>query len=226
MGNLWLIWKNPTTRRRYKVGVLSYVDGKYTFCYCNPELDDARKDGFASFPGFPEMDEKGKTSSTLFDSIAARLPNKKRPDYMDLLNSYDLSTDADDLEILRATRGRLNTDNFEFVPEFNKTKIEFDLAGTSHSDGLTKLQDKINENDDLFLLPEPENEFDENAVRVLYPGEDGEKIPIGYVPRYYARQIKEILASQDAYSAMVKRIRANSRFPDENILVSVKIIFA
>ena len=28
---MWLIWKQPETRRRYKVGVLSYVNNLYIF---------------------------------------------------------------------------------------------------------------------------------------------------------------------------------------------------
>ena len=28
---MWLIWKHPKTRRRYKIGILTYNDDKYVF---------------------------------------------------------------------------------------------------------------------------------------------------------------------------------------------------
>ena len=46
---MWLIWKNPKTRRRYKIGVLTYNKQQYIFKYVNPELNDARKNGFEFF---------------------------------------------------------------------------------------------------------------------------------------------------------------------------------
>ena len=76
---LWLIWKEPTSRRRYKIGILSY-DDKYTFKYVNPELNDALAVGFKYFPGFEDIN-KIYISDDLFANIETRLPNPARPDY-------------------------------------------------------------------------------------------------------------------------------------------------
>ena len=35
---LWLIWKDPISRRRYKIGSLIKNVNSYTFSYINPEL--------------------------------------------------------------------------------------------------------------------------------------------------------------------------------------------
>lgn len=90
---LWLIWKEPTSRRRYKIGILSY-DDKYTFKYVNPELNDALAVGFKYFPGFEDIN-KTYISDDLFANIETRLPNPARPDYLAILNSYNLGYSSD-----------------------------------------------------------------------------------------------------------------------------------
>ena len=87
---MWLIWKDVQKRRRYKVGILSYQESKYIFRYVNPELDDAKKVGFDFFPGFEDL-SKVYESSEMFSSIENRLPNVNRPDYLDILNVYNLN---------------------------------------------------------------------------------------------------------------------------------------
>ena len=95
----------PVTRQRYTVGVLEECEHSYKFSYINPELDDALKAGFSYFPGFSNLNEVYESDS-LFVNIATRLPNKKRPDYLEILNSYDLDITSDEFDILIATKGR------------------------------------------------------------------------------------------------------------------------
>ncbi len=33
---MWLIWKHPESRRRYKIGTLNFENDIYTFKYVNP----------------------------------------------------------------------------------------------------------------------------------------------------------------------------------------------
>ena len=46
---LWLIWKDSISRRRYKIGSLIKENNRYIFNYVNPELDDAKAVGFKYF---------------------------------------------------------------------------------------------------------------------------------------------------------------------------------
>lgn len=120
---MWLIWKEPNSHRRYKIGDLIKSNNKYRFNYINPELEDAKTVGFKYFSGFEDT-TKIYESDNLFMNIATRLPNSNRPDYLEMLNYYNLEKDSYDLTILKATRGRTFTDNYEFVPAFDKSKIE------------------------------------------------------------------------------------------------------
>ena len=220
---LWLIWKEPKTRRRYKVGTLVFEDGIYTFKYVNPELEEARADGFDYFPGFEDIN-KIYTSKELFANINTRLFNPKREDYLELLNAYNLEIDSSKIEILKATKGRLITDNYEFVPAFDKRKIEFDLAGTRYCKDIEKCKDIIKENDVLYLELEPQNIYDKNTIKVMYNTE-GNKYHLGYVPRYYSKDLYDILKTNVSYSAMVQRCNFESQIKDEDITVRVKLIF-
>lgn len=222
---MWLIWKDPVSRRRYKIGTLVYDKNKYIFNYVNPELNDAIKAGFKYFPGFSDI-YKTYESKELFANILTRLPNKSRPDYLEILNSYNLEIDSDDLEILKATRGRLLTDNFEFVAAFDYNKVEFDVAGTRHCKDVKKCVERnlININDKLELELDSTNEYDNNAIKVLFY-KDGHKYHLGYVPRYYTEELSKLLKSNILYSAMIQSLNFESEISDEDITAYVKLIF-
>ncbi len=135
---LWLIWKEPKERRRFIIGELTYKNNEYRFKYIDPELNDARKNGLDFFPGFDDIEKEYISNTGLFPNIENRLPNTARPEYLEILNLYELNINSSQIEILEKTKGRLLTDNFEFVPAFNKNKIEFEVAGTSHSEDIKK----------------------------------------------------------------------------------------
>lgn len=222
---MWLIWKEPISRRRYKIGILTYDETKYSFKYVDPELNDASKVGFKDFPGFGNIHQTYE-SNELFANILTRLPNKSRPDYLEILNSYNLEIDSNELDILKATKGRLLTDNFEFVPAFDYNKVEFDVAGTRHCEDVKKCveQNLINVNDKLELELEPTNKYDKNAIKVLF-NKNGKIYHLGYVPRYYTEELSKLLQSNTEYSAMIQSLNFESEISDEDITAFVKLIF-
>ena len=220
---LWLIWKEPLSHRRFKIGILIKLNDGYEFSYVDPELGEARKVGFNFFPGFNDLSKTYKNNE-LFINIASRLPNKGRIDYLEILNSYNLDKESSDFDILKATRGRTLTDNYEFVPAFALNKIEFDVAGTRHCKDINKCKDFLKINRVLYLEPEPNNKNDENAVKVVLK-ENGKLYHLGYVPRYYSKELLNELNKGAKYSAMIQNLKFNSPFSDENIVANVKLIF-
>ena len=220
---LWLIWKEPLSHRRFKIGSLIKLNDGYEFSYVDLELGEARKVGFNFFPGFNDLSKTYKNNE-LFINIASRLPNKGRIDYLEILNSYNLDKESSDFDILKATRGRTLTDNYEFVPAFDLNKIEFDVAGTRHCKDINKCKDFLKINRVLYLEPEPNNKNDENAVKVVLK-ENGKLYHLGYVPRYYSKELLNELNKGAKYSAMIQNLKFNSPFSDENIVANVKLIF-
>lgn len=220
---LWLIWKEPLSHKRFKIGILIKLNDGYEFSYVDPELGEARKVGFNFFPGFNDLSKTYKNNE-LFINIASRLPNKGRIDYLEILNSYNLDKESSDFDILKATRGRTLTDNYEFVPAFDLNKIEFDVAGTRHCKDINKCKDFLKINRVLYLELEPNNKNDENAVKVVLK-ENGKLYHLGYVPRYYSKELLNELNKGAKYSAMIQNLKFNSPFSDENIVANVKLIF-
>lgn len=220
---MWLIWKHPESRRRYKIGILNYDGKNYTFRYVNPELNNATEVGFRYFPGFEDI-HKIYESKELFANIETRLPNTKRTDYLEILNAYNLEEGSTKLEILKATKGRLVTDNYEFVPAFERSKVEFDVAGTRHCPDVKKCKDLIHVNDKLLLELDLDNAYDKNAIKVIY-NKNGEKYHLGYVPRYYTNELAELLKNNINYSAMIQSLNFESEISDEDITAFVKLIF-
>lgn len=219
---LWLIWKDSTSRRRYKIGSLIKENNRYIFNYVNPELDDARTVGFKYFPGFEDL-KRSYESDTLFTNILTRLPNETRPDYLEILNCYNLEKDSDDFDILKATRGRALTDNYEFVRAFDPSKIEFDVAGTSHCSDVEECKNYLKVNKKLYLDPEPENLKDPNAIKIIFK-ENDKSYHLGYVPRYYCKELLAELEKGTQYSAMIQSLNIESQLSDENITANVKLI--
>lgn len=220
----WLIWKNPNTRRRYQIGVLAIINNEYHFKYNKQEIDEAISTGFDFFPGFVDINKEYK-SNELFPNIATRLPNATRPDYIEVLMTYGLNKQSTQLEILERTKGRLLTDEYEFVPAFCKEKIEFDVAGTRYCKDVDKCKKILKVNETLLLELESENQYDEDAVRVIYIGPKGEMYKIGYVPRYYSKQLAQILREHIDYVATIQYLRFNTPLNDENISAKVELIF-
>lgn len=223
MTKLWLIWKDPKERKRYKVGVLEKGSDCYTFKYVNPELNIAKEAGFDYYPGFEDTNKIYKNKE-LFFNIENRLPNKKRPDYLDILNAYNLDFDSDSMAILKATKGRLITDTYEFVEPFDTKKISFDIAGTRHCKDIEKCKNDIVVNDKLSLELNPDNISDPFAIKVILE-KNGEKYHIGFVPRYYSKELTKLLNSGTEYSALVQSLNFDSIYNDEDVSAYVKLIF-
>lgn len=220
---MWLIWKQPESRRRYKIGILDYDNSKYTFRYVDPELKEAAKVGFKYFPGFENIQQIYE-SSEMFANIETRLPNTSRADYLEILNLYNLEVNSSKMEILKATKGRLLTDNYEFVPAFDSNKVEFDVAGTRHCPDVKKCQNLLKINDKLTLELEQNNEFDSYAIKVIFT-KNGNKYHLGYVPRYYSSYLAELLEKNIEYSALIQSLNFESELNDEYITAFVKLIF-
>ena len=124
---------------------------------------------------------------------------------------------------MKATRGRALTDNYEFVPAFDPSKIEFDVAGTSHCSDVEECKNYLKVNKKLYLDPEPENLKDPNAIKIIFK-ENDKSYHLGYVPRYYCKELLAELEKGTQYSAMIQSLNIESQLSDENITANVKLI--
>ena len=190
-------------------------NNNYTFRYTD-NIEEIKKLGFDFFPGFQELD-KVYNSTELFDTILSRLPNKNRNDYIEILKSYGLDDNSTEMEILEKTKGRLLTDNFEFVPIFNEKRIEFEIAGTRYSKDLKKCKELLKVGERLLLELE-NNEYDENAIAIKF-----QNYKIGYIPRYYSEQLASLIKKGIEYKAYIINLKIQSKIEDEIISAKVEL---
>lgn len=206
---LYLIWKDPRSRRNYTVGKLERTESGYLFEYCG-EYEEARKLGWNLIQAFPEV--KKYESRELFPAFAGRLPDKKRKNIADILKKYGL-TSYDGYELLKQSGGRLPIDTFEFIdPIFDEDEtIEkiFYIEGVRHLSTCKGVAccngPKLHKGMNLVLKMEPQNQYDRYAIQVHT--EMGE--PAGYVPRYYSQSVSGRLNRGMSYDCIVLEVENN-----------------
>jgi hypothetical protein len=80
----------------------------------------------------------------------------------------------------------------------NKANILCRVAGVTF-DGRQEIIGMMHGNEDVMLIPEPDNKYDENAIAVwvAFPTESGhEKAQIGYLPRDVAASVAPIIEGE------------------------------
>lgn len=191
--HLYLIWKEPQTRRQFIVGTLE-KNGQFEFQY-GQEISLAVKQGFTPLICFPDFNKK-YVSDKLFPIFSSRLPDKKRKDISKILNKYGMN-EYDDYILLKRSGARLPIDSLEFVdPLFDNSRPFqriFYMAGTRYylgceGEDCDKSLD-LTRGDEVCLRWEKDNPYDTNAVQVY--SISGKLL--GYIPRYYSEGVKELL---------------------------------
>jgi len=205
---LYLIWKDPETRRNFTIGKLTR-DIKYSFEYCE-EASEAEEHGWKLLGTFPEY--RVYENENLFPVFASRLPDKKRRDIKKILEKYNLK-EFDEFELLRRSGARLPIDDYEFIdPIFSEDEVierDFFVMGIRHhatcSGTNCELLPVLNFGDLLVLEAEPENEYDCYAIRVMT--QKGEHL--GYIPRYYNKPILARIEKGVSYSCKVLKVTSS-----------------
>jgi hypothetical protein len=176
------------------VGRLEHDGGLYRFCYTR----GART--LAGFQAFPQMEdlEQIYESEELFPLFANRLLAPSRPEYEAYLRwgGFAAGSQPDPIAILGVTEGKRETDSVEVFPcptpdadgcYLNK----FFLHGLrwvppeAHQRIL-----RLTENERLFVMLDVWNAHDPNAVAIRT---ESPPMMIGYVPRYLATDVWELL---------------------------------
>lgn len=195
MKTLFVAWHstevdNPTWG---PVGRLDYDGQLYRFCYTH----GARTlSGFSPFEEMPDL-EQVYESESLFPLFDNRLLSPSRPEYDAFLRwgGFSHGASPDPIAILGVTQGIRQTDAIEVFPcpvpaeggYFNK----FFLHGIRWMpQAAIERVNRLSDGERLFVMPDPCNPFDPNAMAVRT---DKDRMLIGYVPRYLAQDVQELL---------------------------------
>lgn len=188
---LILLWKEPTTRRRYAIGRLWQELNRFCFEYESTEafsVKDAMGKGFELFKAMPELGKRYEAPS-LFPIFSVRIPPVKRPDVLELLEAFNVQ-EPNEMDLLRITGGRLPTDTFEFLEPISSSEelreVTFPVAGWRYYSGdsaATELKSAAH----LKLELDKNNLHDPHAIRILSPS----GIMLGFVPALYSRYLDQ-----------------------------------
>jgi len=204
---IYLSWQAVDHGRRYIVAeLIEKANGEYCFRYISgSDLEEARKQGFAGYPAFPDFDKE--YTNNAIDPFVMRLPARARTDLDTLLNYWEIhDRNISDFDLLAITGGKLRTDNFEFIdPHRTRRPNQFltELAGFVHHAEDKKLRE-IPVGTEVQLERDLNNRFDPFAVKVLYQSKQ-----IGYIKKVHAQTISEEIAKGKIVKAEVKNFDLN-----------------
>ena len=89
----------------------------------------------------------------------------------------------------------------------------FKLAGAKFHN-LHKVLEQVEEGDGLDLVPEPDNKYDPNAIKVLWEG-----TMIGYIPRVFSAEVAGLLESGAELGARIDRLNKDAKPWDQVTLI-------
>ncbi|WP_223812025.1 HIRAN domain-containing protein [Geobacillus sp. 46C-IIa] len=158
-------------------------------------------------------------SDRLFGPFERRLPDRRRPDFLEILRTYGLPHDCTDMDLLRAKGGKLATDSYEFVAPIyvlgNHFDFDFYVAGWRYYEGDQVIQD-LKVGDKVHFRLEPENRQDAKAVEVL----TDKGCKLGYIPAFYSEFMFNLFQNNGCYTARIESIHVKA-FPQRKVNINV-----
>ena len=218
MASLYVAWRpsKPQQAGWRPVGRLEYDGHLYRFCYTR----GAQKPGFRAFQGMEQFDQIYE-SEQLIPLFANRLLPESRPEYEGFLRWGGFETDSrpDPIVVLGVTEGIRQTDAVEVFPcpvpgedgcYFNK----FFLHGIRRmpSTSIERIS-RLTVGERLKVMPDLQNNHDPQAVAVRT---ELEPTLIGYVPRYLAHDVCQLVQDCDISFIELLVDRVNRDAPLQN----------
>lgn len=222
MNALFVAWRPPTQTGWRPVGRLEHDGELYRFWYTR----GAEKPDFRPFTQMEKLDQVYE-SDELFPLFANRLLSESRPEYEAFMRWSGLDANPPDpIAFLGVTEGIRQTDAVEVFPcptpdadgcYLNK----FFLHGIRWMpEAAVERIGRLNEGERLKLMLDLQNDHDPQAVAVRT---DQERTQIGYVPRYLAHDVWQLVQKCQTDFIRLEVARVNRDAPMQNrVLCSMR----
>ena len=199
------------------IGRLERSPSGYRFVYTQGVREI---ESFVAFPEMPDV-ERVYESEELFPIFANRILSRSRPEYEAYLKwgGFDPDNPPDPIAILSVTEGLRATDNLELFPSpspdgegcyLNK----FFLHGIRYvPESAVNRIDQLKPGETLVPMFDDFNSTDPEAVAIRTSDVNGRYL-IGYVPRYLAREVRQLCQScdPDVIRITVERVNPGAPF--------------
>ncbi|WP_156391106.1 MULTISPECIES: hypothetical protein [unclassified Nocardioides] len=216
---LVVTWQHPERRSICPVGFLTFDGDAYGFHYVRAALTTA---DFSPLIGFPDLHE-AYTSAELFPLFAQRAMDPRRADYTRYVTRLGLPEDTTPWEQIARSGGRRNGDTLQLFPEpqvvGGSMSCTFLAHGLRHicqgplrtADGpvyvsgedLETALGRLQIGEELAVLPEPNNQFNANALLVTAQG-----TPVGWIPNLLVDDLARLRQSS-TLRAFVERVNGS-----------------
>ena len=213
MTSLDVFWQHPVSRSWLPVGILQKIKGGFEFVYTKGAKE---ADGFIPFGRMIDLHKRYK-SSDLFPFFSNRLMSPKRPEFDRFIHWIAAEQEADDpLVLLSRTGGKRATDPLVLYskPEPNE-RNEFDLFFLCH--GIEYLPRSasgriamLDVDETLFPMLDVSNPYDPHAIAIRT---DDPRHLIGYVPRFFAKELRTCIEWARTENVHLKVARVNLEAP-------------
>ncbi|MCK5707550.1 MAG: HIRAN domain-containing protein [Candidatus Aureabacteria bacterium] len=221
---LLLCWQAPEGKDRtlFTVAELQKKNNEYLFRYLKNTRDFERATdlGFTIYPPFkinPELYNSG-----VLEAFMRRITPRTRNDFAEYLEEFRIPNNVqiDDFTLLGYTGAKLPSDGFLVVNPFDDIEIPaemlVELAGTRYIKTLNmKL---IHKDDEVVLIPEPTNGYDQDAIRCMVGSHK-----IGYIKKGQTTAFHRWLSDKSiVLTANIERINGNADRPIIYVFVKLR----
>jgi len=212
MKEVFLAWQDSREEFRnwYPVGRLSFDGNAYQFTYTKG-AEVAANVGFRAVQPFEDFNGIYE-SKALFPLFSNRIISPSRKDFAEFISWLNLKSEKPEpLAILARSGGAKPTDTFQVFAcpekdEQGQYNLSFFVHGIRHVSGAVDVLDQLHEGEELELVPEPENKYDQWAVKVANKDQ-----MIGYCPRFVNRDLQRLISNDDAcIKARIEKINDSS----------------
>jgi len=189
--------------------------------YYNYNSSDFAKAMAAGFKGHPAFDFRTAVHhDNVLPIFMKRVPPRSRSDFRQFLFKHGLSSfpGASDFALLGYSGARLPGDGFsleiDFLLEAPPFQYFFEISGFRYYQGMhVQMNDLIGQQ--VFLLPEPANPYDPNAIQLTVSN-----LLLGYVPRTQAAEFKTWL-NYASVGAWIDRIEGTPLRPQVSVFTMI-----
>ncbi len=227
---LYLAWQDrrreqrPLPREWFPIGRLDIADtSTYRFRYIQGAQRATQEAGFEPLLDFPRLD-RFYESHELFPLFKNRILSSKRKDFARYVETLDLPSSVEPIEMLQVDGGLRQTDNFEVFPKIEKEAdgsfcARFFLHGWRHvNEDSQKRLDRLQRGDKLYMAIELTNPVTQLAVQL----QTLDYYMIGWAPRYLVEDLAAAIAETRNYEASVVRLNPVPAPSKQRLLVELK----
>lgn len=226
---LLIIWQEQVnkvnTGTRFIVGKIIRENNSYILRYneSSQAFKDAVNKGFAPSIAFRKTNKE--YDEGVIDIFLKRIPSKSRSDFDKYLEYYrihpSLKNEMSDFAILGYTGGRLPSDGFSFLYDFENAtfpcQVPIEIAGFRHYSFCSISPEEIKGKQVRFIADNG-NQFDSDAVKITCANNQE---TIGYVPRGQNATFLKWLNNGRSINGTIERVNGNPSKPNALVIASI-----